>query len=242
MDSYKRKQQEIQSFEYLSYISKEILCSEDGTDDKRNYLKYLCYLQAFFINSKSFTNDKQNESYKSKVNKEHNLFIRALRNTFPHIVPVVPSHHRFSKYDQNTGNSYSIKGMYFKESFIIDSLKKLKPKVIKEESKKKSKNKLSKQQIDSLFLRTESLATSNLLQDKKYYFLTPLIQNNYLNIMDSYFECSLYTVESKSESEYEEELICCGVSTLSDRVHSIKKHTEDIKKYLSDFPSSILTL
>ena len=60
--------------------------------------------------------------------------------------------------------------------------------------------------------------------------------------MDSYFECSLYTVESKSESEYEEELICCGVSTLSDRVHSIKKHTEDIKKYLSDFPSSILTL
>lgn len=242
MDSYKRKLKAIQPFEYLSYISKEISSSEHKIKDKTNYLKYLCYLQVFFINSKSFTNSKQNSNYKKRTSKEHNLLIRALRNTFSHTIPVVPDFYAYGKHDQESGKSYSIEGMYFKENFIIDALKNLKPKVRQEEDRKKSNNRLSIQQIDSLFLKTESLATSNLLQDKKYFFLTPLIQNNYINIMESYYDYKTFSVESKAELEREEELIYFGVPTLTDKLRFIKGHTEDIKKYLSKFPTSILTL
>jgi len=242
MDSYQKKLKEIQPFEYLSYISKEILSSEYLINDKKTYLKYLCYLQAFFINSKSFTNKKQNQAYKNTVSREHNLLIRALRNTFSHTIPNVPDFYSYGKYDQETGKSYSIKGMYFKESFIIDSLKNLKPKIIKEESKKNSNTQLSKQEIDNLFLKTESLATSKLLLDKKYYFLTPIIQNNYLNIMDSYYSYKRFIIDSEDETKREEELLYYGVPTLSDKLELIKSHMEEIKDYLSKHPKSILTL
>lgn len=60
--------------------------------------------------------------------------------------------------------------------------------------------------------------------------------------MESYYDYKTFSVESKVELEREEELIYFGVPTLTDKLRFIKGHTKDIKKYLSKFPSSILTL